>query len=88
MTSMNWAVPILLKDGRSEIGVNYKTSPTGTVTKQYKTTGGLALLIASNQQSITPLGIVLDRMEEYPHELETDVETRTGIINWLRKEYP
>lgn len=70
----------------------YSTGPTtgGFTTESgtHRATGDLAILIVQHMAKKVPIGIVLDRLEEYPHELDTDPETHRVILDWLRARHP
>jgi hypothetical protein len=50
--------------------------------------GDLEILIVGWKLGKVPVGIVTDRIEEYPNELKAFPERRELIIQWLRAKYP
>jgi hypothetical protein len=76
---------------RSTVEVYYSYAPSG-LPILYDTNGDLAILIRQYWRRKCPLGIVLDRLEEYPTELEahplTATETVAEIVAWLRSQKP
>lgn len=57
-------------------------------TKGFPASGTLSGLILSHLAGVTPIGIVLDRLEECPEELDADSETHRQLVAWLRNRYP
>jgi hypothetical protein len=56
----------------------------GFVSIGYYLVGGLATML--KQRRSVPFGIVLDRMEEYPHEIKCIPADRVpSVVMWFRK---
>jgi hypothetical protein len=56
--------------------------------KEYRASGTLSGLILSHLEGVTPIGIVLDRLEECPEELGADADTHRQLLHWLRTRHP
>ncbi len=48
----------------------------------------LSGLILAHLSGSCPIGIVLDRMEEYPEEWDGSRELQSEVVAWLRARYP
>ena len=55
----------------------------------FSTTGTLTGLLLAYLERSTPVGIVLDRMEECPEEVQdAGTELVLATVEWLRKQHP
>jgi hypothetical protein len=70
---------------QSVIEVYHEYAPAGLPIVYYAE-GDLATLIRLHRRRKCPVGIVLDRLQEYPNELEADQEEVDEILTHLRSQ--
>jgi hypothetical protein len=87
-TAIRQAVKVVSVRLDTNVGVPTVYVSTVWTVRGYAATGTLSGLILSHLEGVTPIGIVLDRLEECPEELGADADTHRQLLHWLRTRHP
>lgn len=76
-------------DGNRSVGVELRVRSKGCQQNLYTVKGESAALVVGALAGTTPIGILFDRLEEFPNEIpDCPPDTLRACIQYLRSKYP